>query len=450
MSPNVLLGLETTTFTTPKDYIELLAMPKTKRAGLFAEPSLTELQRDSDIQLKQAPAVPEATESKKRRAAVAEPEKGGHITLFSTAKTIDGRISLPLKAACASMSLASENAKLRAKPNPFTKAIDPRRDDLKYAALIELRRNGERANMDRYVPDTSKPKLPKRVQPATRRNGAFPFERLPDRVQSRILALLIVSPNPIELDFTWLRPFFTGHARVPSPYITVEQDGVRYRIPKPWNQVVNQVDVMQDDLVPFKFALEERADKARPYNSPCAGLTTSLLRVSRAVHKHAAHVFYEQNTFCFLCPTTAWMFLESFLITIGSTNVAHIRSLQIHVPLWHHRLTYGYIEGAILDLASPASRLAITKLPARDRLLAAVEQCVFMLQQAGQLTDFEPRIQRNARLADKWIGRVIDDTSSSMLQANEHEVRKQKGIELLKQLTESLPNANTPTLDWPA
>ncbi len=140
------------------------------------------------------------------------------------------------------------------------------------------------------------------------------------------------------------------------------------------------------------------------------------------------------------------MVLELFLITIGPTNVARIRSLEVHVPLWHQGLTHGYIEGAILDLASPVSRLAVIKPPARDRLLAAVEQCVFILQQAGQLTDFKPRIRRSGRLADDWIGQVTDIRSASTFQADELVVRKQKGTQLLRQLTETLPLRTPPTL----
>ncbi|KAK0354975.1 hypothetical protein LTR91_024859 [Friedmanniomyces endolithicus] len=330
--------------------------------------------------------------------------------------------------------------------NAVQRHVDPRKDDLEYESLLRIRRNEKTKDIDRYVPESSKPRPPKHMQPATRRSGPFSFQKLPETVRSRILTLLLVSSAPISLDFTWLRSFFAGHSRVPNPDTSVEHNGVKHQIPKSLDQVINEVDVMQQDMMPFRLALEQRADKTRPHKSPCIGLTASLLRVSRVVHKDSARILYEQNTFSFLCPTTAWMLLELFLITIGSTNVARIQSLEVHVPLWHQGLAHGYIEGAILDLASPVSRLAVIKPPARDRLLAAVEQCVFILQQAGQLTDFKPRIRRSGKLADEWIGRVSDDKSTSGIQLDELVVRKRKGTELLRQLTETLPLRSPPTL----
>ncbi|KAK0260019.1 hypothetical protein LTS09_005353 [Friedmanniomyces endolithicus] len=318
--------------------------------------------------------------------------------------------------------------------NAVQRQVDPRKDDLKYESLLRIRRNEKTKDIDRYVPESGERRPPKHTQPATRRSGLFPFEKLPETVRSRILTLLLVSSNPISLDFTWLRSFFTGHSRVPSPDTSVERNGVKHQIPKSLDQVIHAVDDMEHDMIPFRIALEQRADKVRPHKSPCVGLTASLLRVSRVMHKDSARIFYEQNTFSFLCPTTAWMLLELFLITIGSTNAAHIRSIEVHVPLWHQGLAYGYIEGAILDLASPVSRLAVIRPPARDRLLSAIEQCVFILQQAGQLADFKPRIRRSGKLADDWIGQATDDSSTSAIQADE------------LVLTEIMPLRSPPTL----
>ncbi|KAK0342380.1 hypothetical protein LTR94_022492 [Friedmanniomyces endolithicus] len=320
--------------------------------------------------------------------------------------------------------------------NAVQRQVDPRKDDLEYESLLRIRRNERTKDIDRYVPESSKPGPPMHLQPATRRRGPFPFENLPETVRSRILTLLLVRSAPISLDFTWLRSFFAGHSRVPSPDTSVEQNGVKHQIPKSLDQVINEVDVMQQDMVPFRTALEQRADKSRPHMSPCIGLTASLLRISRVVHKDSARIFYEQNTFSFLCPTTAWMVLELFLITIGPTNVARIRSLEVHVPLWHQGLTHGYIEGAILDLASPVSRLAVIKPPARDRLLARWSNVSSSCSRQANLRTSSPGSE----------GAVTDIRSASTFQADELVVRKQKGTQLLRQLTETLPLRIPPTL----
>ncbi|KAK3634221.1 hypothetical protein LTR56_015428 [Elasticomyces elasticus] len=285
--------------------------------------------------------------------------------------------------------------------NAVRRQDDPYKDDMAYEALLELRRNEKIENVDRYVPDPTK-----------------------------------ASPWPIKLDFSWLRSFFTGHARVPTASSYSQHDA---------EQAFQDVQTMERDMEPFKVALEQRADKARPQKSPCIGLTTSTLLVSRAMHNVAARVFYEQNTFSFPSATSAWMLLESFLVTIGANSVGRLRSLQIHVPIWRHGVNHDYIEGAIVDLASPVSRLAVIKPPARDRLLSAVKHCVHALQEAGELTTFEPRIEPIVRLADLWTGQILDSTSS--LNEQDCEARKQEGAKLLKGLALSSLKGNQPVLD---
>ncbi|KAK4954481.1 hypothetical protein LTR10_007912 [Elasticomyces elasticus] len=164
-------------------------------------------------------------------------------------------------------------------------------------------------------------------------------------------------------------------------------------------------------MEPFKVALEQRADKARPQKSPCIGLTTSTLLVSRAMHNVAARVFYEQNTFSFPSATSAWMLLESFLVTIGANNVGRLRSLQIHVPIWRHGVNHDYIEGAIMDLASPVSRLAVIK---PQRVI---------------------------------VSSPPSSTASMLCKRQDCEARKQKGAKLLKGLALSSLKGNQPVLN---
>ena len=44
------------------------------------------------------------------------------------------------------------------------------------------------------------------------------------------------------------------------------------------------------------------------------------------------------------------MQLESFLTTIGPENVAFLRSLKIHVPLWYQTVQERFLERALLNI----------------------------------------------------------------------------------------------------
>jgi len=321
--------------------------------------------------------------------------------------------------------------------NAVRRQWDTRKDDLEYEALLELRRKEKLVNIDRYVPLTGNPKPSRRAAPRHMSNF-FPFDKLPEQVQTHILALLLTNDAPIKIDFTWLRSFVSGHARMPSALRTIMHDGVEYYIPISFNQLVRDVAQMQDDLKPFQSALEERALKTRKTRAPCRGLTTSLLRVSKAVHEQAARIFYGHNTFYFSWPTSAWMQLESFLATIGSVNVSYLRNIRIYAPLWHCGIQEDFLEGAILDLTSPASRMAVIKPPAYDRLLSAITSSVQRLGQAGQLTSLSLDIE-HGKMADLWTERYhAARTLISTSDAGEYVDRKRKGVELLERAVEKL------------
>lgn len=161
-----------------------------------------------------------------------------------------------------------------------------------------------------------------------------------------------------------------------------------------------------------------------------------MTRVSKGLHARAAPVFYSQNVFHFPRATSAWMQLESFLATIGPVNVSHLRRLQIHTPLWHREIQNDFVEGAILDLTSPASRLGVVKPAARDRLLSAVRSSVQALLKAGKLERLSLDLEHGMR-TDRWTGRYSNDRHLiAASDAEESVVRKQQGIELLKRLSE--------------
>jgi len=338
--------------------------------------------------------------------------------------------------------------------NAVQRQRDPRKDDMAYEALLELRRNEKIEDIDRYVPSLEQANRPRHMQPAPhrnqsfpianlpkavlRRNQSFPFEKLPELVRNRILELVLVSSKPIVIDLTWLRKFLEGHARVPKSSMIMDPRVLVWDDPGTWSLKRREIATMHEDMIPFKAALEQRAEKSRKTKGPCRGLTTSLLRVfSHKVSSQAARIFYGQNTFRFPSHTTSWMQLESFLITIGPTNVANLRSLQVHIPLWHFGVLHDHIDGEVLNLTSPVSRLAILRPSPHDRLLSAIENCSVALLRAKQLLSLELLIGRSPDglpLA-YWTGKLQETRVELASDVREHRERKQKGIELLKRLS---------------
>ncbi|CAK4023415.1 Hypothetical predicted protein [Lecanosticta acicola] len=323
--------------------------------------------------------------------------------------------------------------------NTVHRQWDSRRDDMGYEELLENRRAEKLQNVDRYVPSEIRPSSRCRTIPPPRsRSMPFRFVDLPDKIQKKIMSLLLVKAKPIEIDFSWLRPFVKGHCRVPSAIKTIQDKDSVYSIPLGWDELTTAVGVMQKDCAPFKEALEVRGNKTRKLKGPCRGLTTGVLFVSKGMHKLAASVLYGENTWSFPWASSSWIQLESFLATIGPMNVAFLRKIDIHVPLWHQGAYEDFIEGAVLDLTSPASRLGVLKPVGRDRLLGAIRSSVHSLMKAGQLETLSINIENGTTL-DRWTGRSRDDKQLlNVSDAEEHVIRKQEGTALVKKLSDCL------------
>ena len=105
-----------------------------------------------------------------------------------------------------------------------------------------------------------------------------------------------------------------------------------------------------------------------------------------------------------------------------------------------------FVEGAIIDLLSPASRMAVLKPPPHDRLLAAVQRIVQTLLNSN-LKAFSLELE-NGLQGDYWSGRLANDRKMiSVADADEFVERKLEGIELLKQVSDMLATtANRPLL----
>ena len=155
--------------------------------------------------------------------------------------------------------------------NSVRRQWDTRKDDLDYEYLLEQRRKEKLIGVDRYVPGA----IIRMAKPA------FPLEQLPDDIRARVFEYLLVIHVPITIDFYWLRSFIRGHAKVPDVMQSVELHGSTYALPIGWNKLVADVQVMKEGMDQFKTALEMREAKKRATRSPCRGLTTSLLKVSR-------------------------------------------------------------------------------------------------------------------------------------------------------------------------
>lgn len=339
-----------------------------------------------------------------------------------------GNIKTPTYPPSAPLALRRKAAK-----NTIQRQWDPSKDSLDYETLLDLRRKEQLSHVDRYVPGSSKG-----------RRTRFSLERLPEKVLERVFEYLLVGKKPITMDCYWLRSFIRGHAREPNVMQKVETNGSTYSFPIGWNQLLTDVDHMKEDMSQFKKALELREAKTRATRAPCRGLSTALLKVSRKLHKIAAKVFYGKNAFKFPCASSAWIQLDSFLITIGSHNAKEIRHLQIHAPMWHRFIQEDFVEGAMIDCLSPATRLAVMRPSARDRVLAAIENATRLLS-----TNLKTLVVElaNPAEADKWTGRYVNDKRMiAVSDAEEHAGRKATGIELLKTLSARFPEKAKPTL----
>lgn len=172
-------------------------------------------------------SLPQAPASKKVRFDVAEQP-----TLRSQAE-VTGANNIPLG------SKHANGETWNTLRNAVHRQWDSRKDDLTYEKLVEKRRAERLTNVDRYIPGDPSPPSSPPVRRTFRINKPFPFGKLPEKLQEKILALVLVGESPLVIDFTWLRPFVHGHCRVPSTTKTVTIDGVSYNVPVDWTKLID-------------------------------------------------------------------------------------------------------------------------------------------------------------------------------------------------------------------
>lgn len=128
--------------------------------------------------------------------------------------------------------------------NAVHRQWDTRKDDLAYEQLVAKRRAERLVNVDRYIPGDPLAPVPlPLIPPLLRRPSnalkAFPFEKLPDKIQDKILAFVVVRDEPLVIDFTWLRPFINGHCRIPTTTKTFTIGDVPYTMPLEWTTIID-------------------------------------------------------------------------------------------------------------------------------------------------------------------------------------------------------------------
>lgn len=132
------------------------------------------------------------------------------------------------------------------------------------------------------------------------------------------------------------------------------------------------------------------------------------------------------------------MHLESFLETIGSKNVKELKHIRIAAPMFHRGMQEDYVEGAILDLMSPATRMAVIKPPARDRLLSAITHSASKLRAAGSLETLDVSLE-HPMASDLWSGSYVNDKRLISVSDVERCVeRKVTAIDTLRQASKML------------
>lgn len=336
---------------------------------------------------------------------------------------------------------------------------DSSMDDQEYERILQLRRNERTIGVDRYVPAAAATSAPTQVagtsspltghnattvlqakttKPVARKVG---FPNLPERIRDKILRLALVRAQSIKLDFSWLiRNFIQSYTAIPASYDQVTLDNARYTIPRSMSRVKTDIQSMRARLGQDSN-LQALLRHAHIYSRRLVpdGVNMALFHVSRDVHDRAARVFYGGNKFYFPSPEAGFMTLEAFLITIGTVNASYLGSLRVHAPLWHAGIGSDAIEGAMLDILSPATRFAVLKPPAEDRLLSAIETSTGILANAGNLKSLqldlrypEPARQFISQSAQTNLGLVRQEDAAAFVD------RRRRGIEVLKQFSARL------------
>jgi len=319
---------------------------------------------------------------------------------------------------------------------------------MRYETLLELRRNEVLTNVDRYVPILS----------SGRKTTSFPFMKLPESVQKRVLDLLLTSKHPIQIDSDCYFPLIHKHLLEPPFMEMVTGANDSYTVSTPLDDLERAVSEMYRAFAPNQSTFHNQLTRSYGRDEILKSripthdrLTLSLLQVSHSMHDLAASTLYGKNVFHFPSSDTAWLQLEAFLATIGKSNVARLRSLRIHAPLWETGVNKDFVKGAVLDLILSSMKTPpITpppKVKARDRLRSAIKTSVDLLHHAGTLKRLAIDLSLEHMGVFEWDSSYSNSRRLMTLSAARlHITRKEQGVAILKAASERLPTQPVVTL----
>ncbi|KAI9688617.1 MAG: hypothetical protein M1820_010218 [Bogoriella megaspora] len=123
------------------------------------------------------------------------------------------------------------------------------------------------------------------------------------------------------------------------------------------------------------------------YEEEAFNIEAQVLRVCKQISVEGAEVLYGRHQFLFHrgVENEAWIILESFLHTIGCYNRSLIRSITISAPIYPLNPKEILLWARAYDVSAPFLGLKPMHLPARNRLIGAVENSITWLLSTDNL-----------------------------------------------------------------
>ncbi|GAB7363550.1 hypothetical protein MBLNU230_g3817t1 [Neophaeotheca triangularis] len=252
---------------------------------------------------------------------------------------------------------------------------------------------------------------------ALRSDRIFQWQKLPSKVETRILEFSLLKDGPITIDSTWCERWLDARQTLPTAIGSFSRDDEVFETALLWTELAETIDGMQYDYTGTDVGraphprsliaqLGHHLQYSRAYTPPCRDLATGLFRVNKEISQSALDYFYTENTFRFPHPANAWMEFDAFLSPLGVNNINRLRSICIHVPPKHLTLQEDVLAGVIFDFISVAKETRDPRAPSRfeTRTLSAVRSSLSTLQASNtDLSSLRMELQ-DGEIADLWTG----------------------------------------------
>ena len=184
-------------------------------------------------------------------------------------------------------------------------------------------------------------------------------------------------------------------------------------------------------------------EKDEPRQMPLA-----LLYTSTTDARLATEAFYGINTFRFP-HSHGWAAFECFLNTIGPNNSRHLRSLEVHAPLWQDGMNLDNLQIAWIEASHEQTGLTPIKTPPRDRYLGALRTSCLLLGKLGCLQRLSLILPSDS--VHKWI--MDDDEAMERMLKDKRDrylKRKAEEIQIFERLSAALPKLKITLLIQPS